>query len=1397
MMERRIIHITLFLAFALFCISGYRNFLVLGHGLPPEPGLPSVITGRAIEYLPSWATENPRQLRLVMLSPQELGLVVGNADYVYKTGYVYTKFGKVPFDIEGNLIPDSNWLRGNGTKVIYIYPEDFEFGENYAVVYACTKIQDGFDCNDNKWLLGRFNVSRDGLYIAANPEELCKRSNGTWQGCEPSYPDLAIAEFSFVVSENASSIELRGRVTNTGQAETTASAPLDFKINGVLQNSKQLSAMNVGDSENFSVSLLLSDGVNQISVYAVPALPDIDSDLSNNYVNYTISTFDNTVVCTDSDGGLDATRKGRCEDTTGVYLDKCSINNVTEYYCGLSCQSTLLSCAGLEMCSNGACRVPECIRENNPVNIAVPPAPASPAATPGTGAAVTGMGITDVTGGAVQEVSSCGYLGSNPNTVYNLNQDLSSSSTNCLTLFGGENITIDCKGHSIAVPPNMRAMLIMRQETKPSKNITIQNCIVKNGGIVLAGVNNSIIYNNTIEGVGSGVSYATGIQIDRFSAYGAGYSVYIPSFNIEINGNTIKNFSWSGITIRYGGSHSVVNNTLSDNNNGLMIVNSYGNTIVNNTIKNNQQFGLGLQNTDNSSFNDNVLSNNGKDIEIDAQSTNNFGNTLTPTTTLLSATTTTTTIAATALPALPAQQLLQSEFDGITAYIPELKCCEGLTARPRPGLYDTATCQLQVSLPVYAIGGGFGNLSNATGVCVRCGDGICGNFESKCNCPIDCLVPVAPAANATTTTLPCIDSDRVSWLVEPVNESNEHYYRGSARGTYNQSAVTHFTVGLNEQNPTPFANSKLYSEYFDYCRSTSVLREAYCESGLIKYRDVECSNGCFMGRCRPASGPGSCVPWCICAENMQWDSRAGCVPVPYPDLIVSGIVLSNTADMSELNPVFESGGEVYANITFSNIGTLNAEGNVSFVAKLYDNASGALIASHSESFENLPAGNETSKIVSFVLADAGTIVLEAEIDSDADVQESNETNNELSQTFFVLEEGWDLCTDSDGKDYFVKGTTIDDGIEYTDVCSSCLWGPCTHVTEYSCLNDSLVVEAYECPTICIDGACVPETTTTTMGTTTTTVPCVDDADCPLGMFCSSGLCLGIGLELCVDSDGLDNFTKGQTSPVVLMPNTTNEFIGPWEDVCLIDFPAYNEGIYSAPKGITESGGLLEGVCIDELGEVMAIECEYGCSDGRCQLPTTTTIPSTTTTAAIQPGLPTTTTLPQMQVIVNYPTFNFVTNYYFVSPERQCEACGGWFGCSENKCLRIGGHCEHSDGKCVLRQGHVYGIVPDNVTIREPVQVIQPDGAGATTTTVPVQIPVEYIPNVTMIDVSDVCELCRGDVFGLDWFIFGWLGLLKCNEDDCIAKGSHCSWGIQPEQDGMCKTKPGYGYGRIQ
>ena len=59
----------------------------------------------------------------------------------------------------------------------------------------------------------------------------------------------------------------------------------------------------------------------------------------------------------------------------------------------------------------------------------------------------------------------------------------------------------------------------------------------------------------------------------------------------------------------------------------------------------------------------------------------------------------------------------------------DVDCCPGLVRRCGVEFFD-GSCDMEGKNSIYSLP-----------ICVPCGDGVCGNFENRCNCPEDCKNP--------------------------------------------------------------------------------------------------------------------------------------------------------------------------------------------------------------------------------------------------------------------------------------------------------------------------------------------------------------------------------------------------------------------------------------------------------------------------------------------------------------------------------------------------------------------------------------------------------------------------------------------------------------------------------
>lgn len=139
--------------------------------LPPTPPPPGGSVGAAIAglaVLPTWAAM-PKD---AVMTPSEgfygdsLVLSVSNYDYVYKNAYLYNSNVRTwqRMTLQGEEAGD--WLRGSGVGTITLNEQMFAPGENFVVVYACTKAG-GWSCNSNRWMLVKFMVNERTTTVIA------------------------------------------------------------------------------------------------------------------------------------------------------------------------------------------------------------------------------------------------------------------------------------------------------------------------------------------------------------------------------------------------------------------------------------------------------------------------------------------------------------------------------------------------------------------------------------------------------------------------------------------------------------------------------------------------------------------------------------------------------------------------------------------------------------------------------------------------------------------------------------------------------------------------------------------------------------------------------------------------------------------------------------------------------------------------------------------------------------------------------------------------------------------------------------------------------------------------------------------------------------------------------
>ncbi|MFH1828468.1 MAG: NosD domain-containing protein, partial [Nanoarchaeota archaeon] len=248
-----------------------------------------------------------------------------------------------------------------------------------------------------------------------------------------------------------------------------------------------------------------------------------------------------------------------------------------------------------------------------------------------TGKDVNGDGLGDVpyniSGGInkdnyplVDPNGSCpgGSSGWSVNT--NLNEDFQSDALGECFALTGDNIVLDCQGHSITgingTEDHQRGIEIVSQN-----NVTIKNCIISNftWGIYVRNSNNITLLNNIVQD-----NYRAGIHSDNSKGFNSTnntvrnyarssqqYGIWLKtSIPKETSGlqsylslNTVYNNTLSGIYLSDSSDHVTMsqNNVYNNTEYGILVNGSFDVGVNNNTVYNNNKSGIGLLNSDSDS----------------------------------------------------------------------------------------------------------------------------------------------------------------------------------------------------------------------------------------------------------------------------------------------------------------------------------------------------------------------------------------------------------------------------------------------------------------------------------------------------------------------------------------------------------------------------------------------------------------------------------------------------------------------------------------------------------------------------------------------------------------------------------------------------------------------------
>jgi len=181
----------------------------------------------------------------------------------------------------------------------------------------------------------------------------------------------------------------------------------------------------------------------------------------------------------------------------------------------------------------------------------------------------------------------------------------------------------------------------------------------------------------------------------------------------------------------------------------------------------------------------------------------------------------------------------------------------------------------------------------------------------------------------------------------------------------------------------------------------------------------------------------------------------------------------------------------------------------------------------------------------------------------------------------TVDSGSIFCRDSDGSNYFLKGTVRGLFKSYVDVCKSA-----TILTERTCIKGGEKDVLINCSNGCYDGACnscyagLKCLNNYSRGYQTSGCSWTNTTNCSNG--CSDGVCNVASNVACVDSDGGINFAaKGVVSGVLLGKQYA------YSDFCL------NDSNGNPGKVVGEY------YCLNNTPKSTANFCTIGCNNGAC------------------------------------------------------------------------------------------------------------------------------------------------------------------------------------------------------
>jgi len=301
--------------------------------------------------------------------------------------------------------------------------------------------------------------------------------------------------------------------------------------------------------------------------------------------------------------------------------------------------------------------------------------------------------------------------------------------------------------------------------------------------------------------------------------------------------------------------------------------------------------------------------------------------------------------------------------------------------------------------------------------------------------------------SGVTSPITCTDSDG----------GKNYYVKGYANGDFSfwsaLGRTDFYTVNENCTDPLHTSgckktNGEKFDTYNDFCQDSSSLAEAFCDQGQGKMfsSTYVCPKGCKNGACLPAiasftaTDPAS-DPNQTSAINLSASANAN---ISITAICPSGISLGTVDLDGKMTPAVSSGGNCFQ-LTQSN-------------------ASGA-------TFYVRAIGNTATAIVNFI----------------ATFRDASGNTLDTRTLPVIFGPSTTTCTDSDGKDFYIKGITrglypliggTGEAIQTRiDSCFSNYQGKINKVVaEWICKDNELFDDAYECPNGCVDGACVANST---------------------------------------------------------------------------------------------------------------------------------------------------------------------------------------------------------------------------------------------------------------------------------------------------------------------------------